>query len=44
MCSLNQGACGLDCYQCEANIAYRNNDQALREEVAKNGLNNTVQL
>lgn len=35
MCSLNQGACGLDCYQCEANIAYRNNDQALREEVAK---------
>ena len=27
--------CGLDCEKCEANIATKNNDNALREKVAK---------
>ncbi|HOD53375.1 MAG TPA: DUF3795 domain-containing protein [Candidatus Cloacimonadota bacterium] len=35
MKSLNQGACGLDCQICEARIATENNDNQLREKVAK---------
>jgi hypothetical protein len=27
-------ACGLDCAECPANIAYKTNDQALREKTA----------
>ena len=29
------GYCGLDCEQCSAYVATKNDDQALREETAK---------
>lgn len=31
----NLGACGLDCAGCGAHLAYKANDQSLREKVAK---------
>jgi hypothetical protein len=31
----NHGACGLDCGKCPAYISWKNNDDTLREETAK---------